>query len=162
MKTLTALITCLFTFLASMAFGQSKPVARPMAKSGQEFWVCAYDVKPDKRTQYEHFVHDLFWPGAAKLAPNQQQFFRQTRVMHPLKANADGSYTYAFIMDPAIAGADYNIVSFVKKMYGASKGAEYYKLFEGALKKGDNYHEYDAYIQSALFLEIPFYGYGTL
>jgi hypothetical protein len=123
-------------------FGQSKAASRPMAKTGEEFWVCAYDVKADKRPQYEKFVHTIFWPGAAKLPAKEQQVFRQTRVMHPTKANSDGSYTYAFIMDPVIKGADYDIESLIKKMYGPAKGGEYYKLFEGALKSGNNYHEY--------------------
>lgn len=137
------LLIILLLMPAYTTFGQTKPTtSRPTTKPGQTVWVCVYDVKADKRAQYEHFVHDIFWPGAAKLAPKEQQVFRQTRVMHPVKANPDGSYGYAFIMDPVIDGADYDIESLVKKMYGKAKGAEQYKLFEGALKVGDNYHEY--------------------
>ncbi|MCY7358482.1 MAG: hypothetical protein LH609_13690 [Rudanella sp.] len=56
--------------------------------------------------------------------------------MHPVKANADGSFTYLFIMDSYVKGADYEIESLIKKMYGAKQGAEYYKLFEGAILPG--------------------------
>ncbi|GAA4395562.1 hypothetical protein GCM10023187_02610 [Nibrella viscosa] len=56
--------------------------------------------------------------------------------MHPVKANPDGTYTYLFIMDPYIKGEDYDIESLVKKMYGAQKGAEYYKLFAEAIVPG--------------------------
>ena len=107
-----------------------------MAKAGEEVQVWAYPVKADKRKQYEHFVHDIFWPGAAKLSAAEQRMFRQARVMHPTKANADGSYTYLFIMDPYIKGANYGIPSLIKKMYGPKQGAEYYKLFEGAVVAG--------------------------
>lgn len=53
--------------------------------------------------------------------------------MHPEGPNPNGTYTYAFIMDPYIKGGDYDIESLIKKMYGPQKGAEYYKLFEDAL-----------------------------
>ena len=135
-------LVCVLLMTANTVFAQTKSATRPTAKTGEEFWICAYDVKADKRPQYEKFVHTFFWPGAAKLPPKEQQIFRQTRVMHPTKANPDGTYSYAFIMDPAIKGADYDIESLIKKMYGPAKGTEYYKLFEGALKSGNNYHEY--------------------
>ncbi|UFH53478.1 hypothetical protein [Spirosoma sp. KNUC1025] len=106
------------------------------AKPGESVVVWAYPVKAAKRQQYEHFVHDIFWPGAKKLPTATQRVFKQTRVMHPTKANADGTYTYLFIMDPYIVGEDYDIGSLVKKMYGAKQGAEHYKLFEGAVVAG--------------------------
>ena len=123
-------------FVVSTVLAQTKPAPRPMAKSGEAVTVWAYPVKADKRKQYEHFVHDIFWPGAAKLSASGQRVFRQTRVMHPTKANTDGSYTYMFIMDPYIVGEDYDIESLVKKMYGAKQGAEHYKLFAGAVVAG--------------------------
>jgi hypothetical protein len=123
--------------MVGTAFGQTKPEARPMAKPGDQVWVWTYPVKADKRQQYEHFVHDIFVAGAGKLDAAEQQAFRQTRVMHPSKANPDGSYTYLFIMDPVVKGANYDIESITKKMYGPSRGAEYYKLFEDALAGKD-------------------------
>ncbi|MDB5241102.1 MAG: hypothetical protein JWP57_1727 [Spirosoma sp.] len=57
--------------------------------------------------------------------------------MHPAQANQDGTYTYLFIMDPLIKGADYGIESLTKKMYGAKQGTEYLKLFGGALAGND-------------------------
>ena len=120
----------------STAIAQTKPAPRPMAKTGEEVHIWAYPVKADKRKQYEHFVHDVFWPGAAKLSASGQRVFRQTRVMHPAKSNADGTYTYLFIMDPYIIVEDYDIESLTKKMYGAKQEAEHYKLFAGAVVAG--------------------------
>ncbi len=118
--------------LGSQAFGQSKPAARPMAKSGETVWVCLDPIKKDKRTQYERFLHDIFWPGAAKLSPAEQQTFRQTRILHPTKAESDGSYSYFFVMDPVLKGADYSIPNLLTKMYGKAKATEYNKLYETA------------------------------
>ncbi len=65
-----------------------------------------------------------------------QWVFGQARVMHPTKANADGSYIYLFIMFPYINGENYGIESLVKKMYGAKQGAEQHKPFAGAMLTG--------------------------
>ena len=118
------------------AVAQTIPTPCPRAKSGDDVWVWTYPVKATKRQQYEHFVHDIFWPGAAKLSATEQRIFRQTRILHPTKANPEGTYTYLFIMDPLIKWADYDIESLIKKMYGLKHGADYYKLFEGAILPG--------------------------
>lgn len=119
-----------------VANAQTPPAPRMQAKPGENVMVWAYPVKASKRKQYEHFVHDIFWPGAKKLSATGQRVFRQTRVLHPTRANADGTYTYLFIMDPYIVGEDYDIESLVKKMYGAKQGAEHYKLFADATVAG--------------------------
>ena len=134
---LKSLLLLPLLFLVCTAFGQTKLASRSMAKPGEEVWVWAYPVKADKRKQYEHFVHDLFWAGASKLPAVEQRVFRQTRVMHPAQANPDGSYTYLFIMDPLIKGADYDIQSLTRKMYGTKQGNDYLKLFDGALAGKD-------------------------
>lgn len=132
MKTKLILVTLLLLALAPQIFSQSKPAARPMARSGEAVLVCLDPIKKDKRVQYERFLHEIFWPGAAKLSPADQQVFRQTRILHPTKAEADGSYSYFFVMDPLIKGGDYDIESLLTKMYGKAKATEYYKLYTTA------------------------------
>ena len=112
-----------------------------VAKPNETVWVIAYPVKANKRAQYERFIHEIFWPGAKNLSVVEQKVFKQTRVMHPTKPEADGSYTYLFIMDPLIRGADYSIESLVKKEYGVQKGSEYFKLFKDAIIEKD-YKDY--------------------
>ncbi len=126
----------LLLFSGFVANAQTSSAPRMQAKSGETVMVWAYPVKAGKQKQYERFVHDIFWPGAKKLSASGQRVFKQTRVMHATKANADGTYTYLFIMDPYIVGEDYDIESLVKKMYGTKQGAEYYKLFAGAVVAG--------------------------
>jgi len=128
--------------LTAPAFAQTKSAAsRPMAKSGESVWVCLDPIKKDKRAQYERFLHEIFWPGAAKLSAADQKVFRQTRILHPTKLEADGTYSYFFIMDPVIKGADYEIPSLLKKMYGEAKGAEYNKLYETAHARPQVFYE---------------------
>jgi hypothetical protein len=105
-------------------------IMQQRAVEGDKVWVIINHIKADKRDQFERFVHEIFWPMASKLRAQEQQVFRQTRVLHPTKAEEDGTYSYIFIMDPVIQGADYDINSLLKKMYGAQKGAEYGKMFD--------------------------------
>ncbi|MBO0938959.1 hypothetical protein J2I47_20570 [Fibrella sp. HMF5335] len=123
------------------AFGQSKSPARPMARSGEGVWVCLDPIKKDKRAQYERFLHDIFWAGASKLSPADQRVFRQTRILHPTKAEADGTYSYFFVMDPVIKGANYDIESMPTKMYGKDKATQYFKLYTTAHARPQVFYE---------------------
>lgn len=114
--------------LATQSFGQTKPAARPMAKSGETVWVCLDPIKKDKRAQYERFLHEIFWAGMSKLSPADQKLMRQTRILHPIKAEADGTYSYFFVMDPVVKGGNYDIERMLTKMYGKDKATEYLKL----------------------------------
>jgi hypothetical protein len=120
---------------------QGIPPRRTLAASGDSVWVIVNFIKPDKRAQYQRFVQEIFWPGAARLSPAEQHVFLQTRVLDAVRPEADGTYAYAFIMDPVQHGASYSIDKYVKKMYGEAKGAEYLKLFSESLaRKSEQYH----------------------
>ena len=124
-----------------MAVPALSQTVHTVAKPNETVWVIAYPVKANKRAQYEKFIHEIFWPGAKNLSVADQKIFKQTRVMHPTKPEADGSYAYLFIMDPVIKGADYGIESLLKKEYGVQKGSEYFKLFKDAIVE-KNYKDY--------------------
>ncbi|WP_303309599.1 hypothetical protein [Hymenobacter sp. BT730] len=118
---------------APSATAQQKKTTRELAKPGDKVWVIVNPVKADKRVQFEHFVSDIFWPTFAKLGPEEQHVFRQTRVLNAVRPEADGTYAYLFIMDPVIPGASYDIEAVLKKAYGPEKGAEHYKLYTESL-----------------------------
>lgn len=115
---------------SASAMAQTNHSSRQMAAQGDTVWVIINHIKPDKRQQFEQFVHEVFWPMSKKLSAEDQKLFRQTRVLHPIKAEADGTYSYIFIMDPLISGADYEIDHLLKKMYDSQKAAEYSKMLE--------------------------------
>ncbi len=128
-----ALVATTLTPSTNWAQGKNKKVrnvtAKPVA-TGDEVWVIVNTIKADKREQFEKFVFEIFWPGAKKLSMADQQAFKSTRVLTPTKANEDGTYTYLFIMDPVIPGANYSIDKFLIKMFGEKKAAEYGKMFD--------------------------------
>jgi hypothetical protein len=102
----------------------SYPVSR--ASEGERLYVFMNRVKADKCELHEHFVHEILYPAALKVAPTT---VRQVRFLHPTEANDDGTYAYFFLMDPVIEGADYNIESLLKQVYGEEKAQEYNQIW---------------------------------
>ena len=94
------------------------------AEKGQKVGVALDYIKSDKREQIERF-YDLFWHNPDAWPAEDQQTHDHTRLLYPSEANEDGTYTYAWIFDPFIEGADYSIRNLLKKMYGDEKAEEY-------------------------------------
>jgi hypothetical protein len=100
------------------------------ALEGERVWVLLNYVKADKWEQHEHFVHHILMPAAKKVDPSA---FRHTWFLHPAEQNEDGTYTSAFLMDPLVEGADYDILSLLEKAYGKDKAEEYIQLWNESL-----------------------------
>lgn len=100
------------------------------AEPGDTVWIVYNFVKPESRQTYERFLHEVFWPMGERLEesdPEMKRAFSQTRVLHPIAANEDGTYTYAFIMDPVIEGAEYRILRLLQKGYGEAEGERIFR-----------------------------------
>ncbi len=100
------------------------------AVEGERMWVLLNHVKADKWEQHEHFVHDILVPAIEKVEPS---VLRRTRVLYPAEQNEDGTYTSVFLMDPLVEGADYDILSLLKKAYGEEQAEEYILLWSESL-----------------------------
>jgi hypothetical protein len=59
--------------------------------------------------------------------------FATTRVLHPIQANPDGTFTYAFVMDPRIPGYTYQILSDLKKGFPAAEAERLAREFDAML-----------------------------
>ncbi|ALW87141.1 hypothetical protein AUC43_00070 [Hymenobacter sedentarius] len=121
--------------MSPQAAAQKATPARALAVGGDTVWVIVNSVKPDKRTQYERFVNEIFWPLSSKLGAADQRTFRQTRVLNAYRPDADGTYPYLFIMDPVQRGQSYDMLAILGKVYDKAKAAEYYKLFTESLAR---------------------------
>jgi len=124
--TLVALM--LLGLSATESFSQGK---RAAAKDS--VWIYITHVKAGKQAEFEKFVHEIFFDKASKLSSKEQRVFKQTRILHPTKAETDGTYSYCFLMDPPVPGGDYDIGSLIKKIYGASEGEKYMKMYDDAV-----------------------------
>lgn len=107
---------------------QSNATAYQAARPGDSVWIFINHVKPDKRAQFEKFVHEVFWPMAQKLNKSEHRYFEKTRVLSPVAPEADGTYSYLFIMDPVLPGSSYELEPYLKKMFG-DKWQEYGTMF---------------------------------
>ena len=132
------LLALLLTACAARGAGASRPVIA-RASRGDMVWVILNHVKPDKRQQFERFLHQQLWPMGHRVGqkdPVIARVFDQTRVLHPTEANEDGTYTYAFLMDPVVAEGDYAIQALLKRGFPEVEADQLFKEgFESALAR---------------------------
>lgn len=100
------------------------------ARNGELVWVLLNHVKADKREEHENFVENILIPAAEKIDTTA---LRHTRFLHPTEQNEDGTYTYVFLMDPVIEGAEYEIEILLTKAYGEEKAKEYGQQWDDSL-----------------------------
>ena len=100
------------------------------AHKGQDVWVVLNHVRAEKCGAFEYFLHSILMPAIAHIHP---ETYNQVRVLHPTKSNADGTYTYAFLMDPVVHGGIYDISSILHEFYKSELADEYMKTWNEAL-----------------------------
>ena len=100
------------------------------AVGGERMWIRLNHVKADKRELFERYIHDILQPAVEQVEP---AMFRQVRFLHPTAPNEDGTYTYVFLMDPLIEGADYGIRNLLKRAYGDEQAAAYDQMWDEAV-----------------------------
>lgn len=119
----------------SFAPGKGKKPVRLQAAEGEEVRVVVNTIKADKREQFEKFVFEIFWPLGKKVTGDERKAFIATRVLLPVKANDDGTYTCLFLMDPVIKDIDYQFTPLLRRFYGAEKAREYEQMFADSAAK---------------------------
>lgn len=108
----------------------------PRAATGDSVWVIVQAVKPDKRADFEQFVHTFWGAGLRSSDARTREVFEKTRALFPSQAGADGRFTYVFIMDPVVSGGNYSIDELSRQLFGATEGPRVTALFSGALVEG--------------------------
>jgi hypothetical protein len=108
------------------------------ATTGERVWVTLNHVKADQRELHEQFVHDILRPAAEQVDPTT---VRKVRFLHPTEQNEDGTYTYIFLMDPFVEGADYSIDNLLNQVYGDAKGQEYFQMWLDSLAEEQHGYE---------------------
>jgi hypothetical protein len=99
----------------------------PRAHRGQRVLVCVDVIKADRKADWDQLLHEVLGPAGAQVdAP----LMRTVRVMEPVEADSDGTWTYLLVMDPWVEGAEYEVVPYLAKVYGAEKAREYDRLWD--------------------------------
>jgi hypothetical protein len=110
------------------------PVAR--SQTGDTLWVILNHVKPDKREQVEEFLFQVLLPATEQVAetdPTKRAILDQTRMLLPLRANPDSTYTYVWVMDPLVVGANYSYRPILGEVYTEEEVERYMEMWNDAL-----------------------------
>ncbi len=100
------------------------------AVDGEKTWVLLNHVKPDRRKEFERFMHEIIKQIAVRSEPH---VLNRTRILHPTEPNEDGTYTYIFLADPFVPDGEYNIEKLLSLAYSPEEADELSKLFYESL-----------------------------
>ena len=106
------------------------PVAQSRASVGQTVWVISNRIKADKVSQFEEFNFSVLEPAATENSPERRN---TVRTLRPVEPNKDGTYTYFYLIDPAISPDGYDMAEALTTKYGKEKSDEYLKQFRDCL-----------------------------
>ena len=90
-------------------------------------------VKPDKVMQFEDFNKNYLSPAGTAADPQAKA---TVRMQKPVRKNADGSYTYVYLMDPYKSSLNYDIYNTLSAKYGKQKADTYMKMYVDCLLGG--------------------------
>lgn len=99
-------------------------------------WVLLNYVKADQRASFETFAFERLLPALEKGAasdPVLRKVHSQTRMLVPQHANPDGTYTYIWLMDPVVPGADYEYRPILERAFSKRETDAALALMEGAM-----------------------------
>lgn len=109
------------------------------ATSGEKLWIVLTPIKADKRAEFEHFVQDIVVPAVKRVAPD---VYRQVRAFYPTRREADGTYLYAFLMDPLLPDGSYNFAVLFPQVYTEQETQAYLRLWEDVQAAPQTVHEF--------------------
>ena len=112
------------------------PLPQVRASVGETVWVVWNKVKADKVSQFEEFNFTYLEPAIAENYPIARS---TVRSLKPVEPNKDGTYTYFYLMDPAISPDGYGMAIFLTAKYGKEKSDEYMKMFQDCLVDGQEW-----------------------
>ena len=120
--------------IARDIWNTNNPAPQARATADGTVWIIANYVKADKVAQFEEFNLKILKPAGDEVAP---ELAKTVRFLKPSKQNQDGTYTYFYLMDPALNNGDYEITKILAAKYGKEKADEYYKMYTNCQKKNE-------------------------
>jgi hypothetical protein len=108
----------------------------PAGEAGETVWVLLTPVRGDRREQFERLMEHL-WRVGLDFGERQDSVvlrtFRRTRMLRPTQPNPDGTYTYVFLPDPRISGAEYGLEPLLKRMLPPDSARALQAAFDSSL-----------------------------
>ncbi len=113
----------------------STPAPAVRAAANDSVLIVLNYVKPDKVEQFENFNMNILSPAGAETNPQAKATIRMQK---PVSKNADGTYTYIYLMDPFRGNLNYDIEYSLKAKFGKEKADEYMKMYLDCLEGGNS------------------------
>jgi len=114
-------------------WNNSTPPPAKRASANDSVMIVLNHVKPDKVAQFENFNMNILSPAGAETNPQTKA---TVRMQKPVRKNADGTYTYVYLMDPFRGNLNYDIEYSLNAKFGKEKADEYMKMYLDCLKGG--------------------------
>ncbi len=111
-------------------WNNSSPAPVKRASAGDSVLIVLNYVKSDKVEQFEDFNMNYLSPAGAESNPMVKA---TVRMQKPVQKNADGTYTYIYLMDPYKGSLNYDIYYSLSAKYGKEKADEYIKMYTDCL-----------------------------
>jgi len=118
------------------AYTQSQSNNR--AQEGDQVWLIINHVKADSKQGFEKFMEEVFIKVlTTSRTPQMAEQYQKTRWLTPAQQNENGTWTYAFIMDPVVANANYEIEKLFLEQFSPEKSAELLRQYESYIAKSE-------------------------
>ena len=114
-------------------WNNSTPPPVKRASANDSVLIVLNHVKPDKVAQFEDFNKNYLSPAGAETNPQTKA---TVRMQKPVSKNADGTYTYVYLMDPFRGNLNYDIQYSLNAKFGKEKADAYMKMYIDCLKGG--------------------------
>jgi hypothetical protein len=109
------------------------------AQRGDTLHIIEHHIRPERRQQFEEFVEQMLWPAfqrAAGTSPSLHEALQRTRFIAAAAAAEDGTWTYAFVLDPAVKGESYNVFEILRTAYGDEEALRQYHRYTETWARG--------------------------
>jgi len=116
-------------------WNNSTPAPLKRASFNDTVLIVLNQVKPDKVAQFEDFNKNYLSPAGAEINPQAKA---TVRMQKPVGNNADGTFTYVYLMDPFKGNLNYEIEYTLNAKFGKEKADEYMKMYLDCLEGGNS------------------------
>lgn len=94
---------------------------RRRALPGDAVRVAVSVIRPDGRDAFARHVREVTAPAFQAVRP---EVYATLRLLEPSEAEADGSWSFVWLMDPALPEADYEVAPVYEAYFGAERAAQ--------------------------------------
>ena len=111
------------------------------AKEGETTLLIINYVKDESKMEYEKFMNEIFFDLLlSSKKPLMKAQYNQTRWLSPTRQNEDGTWTYAFFMDPLVENGNYEFPPLFEEKYSKEESEKLIGQYESFMASPPQVH----------------------